>query len=175
MTLTDYYDVLGLNANADIQDLKRAFRSKAKEFHPDLNVSADADNEFIKVHTAYEMVLEHLEGKFKTKVYEDILYEVRKEYRKQQVYNFVRKQYDEKHKEWEAYHSSPYAWIFKVLYYGLFYLYIFCAMVFGFVPLWAGYAGGVFYLLISLPLYVLAYFTVKMAMQWKKEIEPLFN
>jgi hypothetical protein len=175
VTLNDYYNELGLPSNADINELKHAYRSKAKKLHPDLNVSSDAENDFIRVHKAYETILNHMQGKARAKVYDDVLYEFRKEYRKQQVYNFARKQYEERNKEWEAYHNSPYAWIFKVLYYGLFYLYIFCAMVFSFVPIWAGLAGGLFYLAISLPLYVLAYFTVKMAMQWKKEIEPLFN
>jgi hypothetical protein len=175
MTLADYYDVLGLNANADINDLKRAFRHKAKEFHPDLNVSPDAENEFIRIHKAYENVLNHLEGKETTQLYEDILYKFRKEYRKQQAYNFARRQFDEKKKEREAYHTSPYAWIFKTLYYGLYYLYIFCAMVFAFVPLWASIEGGVFYFVICAPLFALMYFTLKMAKQWKKEIEPLFD
>jgi hypothetical protein len=175
MTLADYYDVLGLNANADINEVKRAFRHKAKEVHPDLNVSPDAENQFIRIHQAYETVLNHLEGKQTVNRYEDILYEFRKEFRRQQAYNFARKQYDEKNKEREAYHTSPYSWVFKALYYGLFYLYIFCAMVFAFIPFWAGIAGGVFYFVICTPLFVLTYFTIKMAIQWKREIDPLFD
>ena len=155
--------------------MKKAFRNKAKQFHPDINPSPDAQNEFIQVHQAYEIVLSHLEGRFRGKVYDDLLSEVRKQYAKQQAYQYARKQYEKVKQETDAYHNSPYAWVFRILYYGLYYLYILCAMVFAFVPLWAGYEGGVFYLLICLPLYVLAWFTVKMAMQWKKEIEPLFN
>ncbi len=175
MTLTDYYDVLGLNEDADVSAVKRAYRNKAMEFHPDRNVSPDAESEFILIHKAYEVILNHLQGKSQAKIYEDILYRFRKEYRKQQVYNFVRKEYDKRNKEREMYHSTPYAWIFKTLYYGLFYLYIFCAMVFAFVPLWAGIEGGMFYFLICLPLFALSYLTVKMAMQWKEEIKPLFD
>jgi curved DNA-binding protein CbpA len=175
MTLTDSYDVLGLNADADVSAVKRAYRSKAMECHPDHNESPEAKDEFILIHKAYEVLLNHLEGRAQANLYDDILYKFRKEYRKQQVYNFVRKEYEEKNKEREAYHNSPFAWIFKGLYYGLFYLYIFCAMVFAFVPLWAGYEGGLIYFLICLPLFALSYLTVKMAMQWKREIEPLFE
>ena len=33
----DYYEVLGVDKNASADDIKRAFRRKAKECHPDLH------------------------------------------------------------------------------------------------------------------------------------------
>jgi hypothetical protein len=48
-------------------------------------------------------------------------------------------------------------------------------MVFLFVPLIAGYEGGIGFFFLCSPLFILAYFTVKMAMGWKKEIDPLFS
>jgi hypothetical protein len=177
MTLIDYYNELGLSPDADISELKRAFRAKAKVLHPDVNLSLDAQNEFIRLHTAYEILLSHLQGNFKSKLRNDIISEMerRQQQAKERAERYAKMRYEKFEKECEAYRTSPYGWIFKILYYGLFYLYMFCAMVFAFVPLWAGYDGGIFYLVICLPLYVLAYFTVKMAYNWKKEIEPLFN
>ena len=87
---------------------------------------------------------------------------------------FAKMKYEEFVKECEAYRSSPYSWLFKILYYGLYYLYLFCAMLFSFIPPWAGYKGGFVFFLISSPLFILTYFTVKMANGWKKEIDPLF-
>ncbi|NCV11868.1 MAG: molecular chaperone DnaJ, partial [Rhodobacteraceae bacterium] len=40
MSKKDYYDVLGIARGASADEIKKAFRTKAKELHPDRN----ADN-----------------------------------------------------------------------------------------------------------------------------------
>jgi len=180
MTLTEYYRLLGINTEADAEEIKKAFRVKAKMYHPDLNPDPGAQDAFIRIHTAYEMVMAHLQGKRMKGYYQEPVsfaaaeVAMRRQAMKNRAENYARMKYEEFVKECEAYHNSPYAWVFKILYYGLFYLYMFCAMVFVFVPLMAGYQGGIGYFFISSPLFVLAYFTVKMALGWKKEIDPLF-
>ena len=37
MAKKDYYDVLGINRNADEKEIKRAYRKLAKKYHPDIN------------------------------------------------------------------------------------------------------------------------------------------
>ena len=37
MAKRDYYDTLGISKGASEADIKKAFRSKAKELHPDKN------------------------------------------------------------------------------------------------------------------------------------------
>ncbi|MEC9137513.1 MAG: DnaJ domain-containing protein, partial [Candidatus Thermoplasmatota archaeon] len=44
MAKRDYYEVLGLDRNATSDDIKRAFRSLARKFHPDKNPD-DPDSE----------------------------------------------------------------------------------------------------------------------------------
>lgn len=52
----DYYEVLGIARNASADDLKRAFRKKAMEFHPDRNKEADAEDKFKEATRAYEVL-----------------------------------------------------------------------------------------------------------------------
>ena len=35
--MADYYDLLGVGRDADADALKRAYRSKARKYHPDIN------------------------------------------------------------------------------------------------------------------------------------------
>jgi curved DNA-binding protein CbpA len=36
MTLADYYQILGLPVNSSINDIKKAYRQKARLYHPDI-------------------------------------------------------------------------------------------------------------------------------------------
>ncbi|MBU5437259.1 DnaJ domain-containing protein [Tissierella sp. MSJ-40] len=49
-------DVLGVRYDADIYEIKLAYRKKAKEYHPDLNKSPNATELFQKVNDAYEFL-----------------------------------------------------------------------------------------------------------------------
>jgi len=50
----DHYETLGLDRFASAQAVKAAFRQLAKELHPDLNPSADAQERFMRVREAYD-------------------------------------------------------------------------------------------------------------------------
>ena len=181
MSLIDCYNLLGISSGAGLDEIKKAFREKAKQYHPDLNSARDAQEDFIAVHTAYEIIVAHLNGKqsrtFREEPVSFAAAEVamRRAAMRNRAENYARMKYEEFVKECEAYRNSPYSWVFKVLYYGLYYLYIFCAMLFLFIPMWLGYRGGIRFFLLSAPLFILCYFTVKMANGWKKEIDPLFS
>ena len=52
----DYYEVLGVSKDADADTIKKAYRSLAKKYHPDINKSADAPEKFKEVQEAYEVL-----------------------------------------------------------------------------------------------------------------------
>jgi DnaJ-class molecular chaperone len=54
--MKDYYFVLGVAQNASLTDIKKAFRIKAAEFHPDRNDSELAPEKFHAVKEAYDIL-----------------------------------------------------------------------------------------------------------------------
>ena len=46
--------MLGITSAASDKEVKRAFLMKAKQFHPDVNKSADAPKVFSQINEAYE-------------------------------------------------------------------------------------------------------------------------
>lgn len=53
----DYYDILGISKNATAAEIKKAYRKKAIEFHPDKNPGdAKAEEMFKKAAEAYEVL-----------------------------------------------------------------------------------------------------------------------
>jgi hypothetical protein len=65
MTLTDYYEKLGIPVGSSVEDIKRAYRKKARLYHPDINPSQDAKDLFISITEAYEFLISNYE-KFKS-------------------------------------------------------------------------------------------------------------
>lgn len=65
--MSEHYAALGLKSDATLSDIKRAFRQKASQFHPDRNSDPDAPARFREVQEAYDV----LSDDDKRKAYDD--------------------------------------------------------------------------------------------------------
>ena len=65
--MSEHYAALGLKSDATLSDIKKAFRQKASQFHPDRNSDPDAPARFREVQEAYDV----LSDDDKRKAYDD--------------------------------------------------------------------------------------------------------
>lgn len=52
----DFYEVLGVAKNASLDEIKKAYRKQALQWHPDRNKSAGANEKFKEINKAYEVL-----------------------------------------------------------------------------------------------------------------------
>lgn len=52
----DLYEVLGVSRDASEEEIKKAFRHKARELHPDINKAPDAEDRFKELNEAYDVL-----------------------------------------------------------------------------------------------------------------------
>jgi len=97
MNLWDYYRILGIRQGASDDEIRKAYRKKALELHPDRNHSPEAVEMFIQVNEAYEYLTSHPHGR---NISEE---EVRRNYQAWITYRQA-----EARKRAEAYARAPY-------------------------------------------------------------------
>ncbi|CAE6002289.1 unnamed protein product [Arabidopsis arenosa] len=57
-----YYLVLGVPKNATLSEIKTAYRKLALSYHPDVNKNPDAEERFIEISNAYEILSEEMKS-----------------------------------------------------------------------------------------------------------------
>ena len=88
----NYYKILGLKENATGEEIKRAYRRLAKKYHPDVNKSHDAQQKFVEIAEAYE-ILTNPTVSIKTKTGKTTYYQ------QSSYYNSAQKTYEEQLRE----------------------------------------------------------------------------
>ena len=67
--MTDPYSVLGVNRDASMDDIKKAYRKLSRKYHPDANINnpnkAQAEETFKQVQAAYNQIVAEKERKFR--------------------------------------------------------------------------------------------------------------
>ncbi|EPS72046.1 hypothetical protein M569_02716, partial [Genlisea aurea] len=53
---SDYYSVLKVGRNATLQEIKSAYRSLARKYHPDMNKAPGSEEKFKQIAAAYEVL-----------------------------------------------------------------------------------------------------------------------
>lgn len=55
-TKRDYYEVLGVSRDASAEEIRKAYRRLARQYHPDVNKSPEAEARFKEINEAYEVL-----------------------------------------------------------------------------------------------------------------------
>ncbi|MBQ6970758.1 MAG: DnaJ domain-containing protein [Synergistaceae bacterium] len=56
MEYKDYYGILGVSRGASSEEIRRAYRKLAKQYHPDLNKAPGAEDKYKEINEAYEVL-----------------------------------------------------------------------------------------------------------------------
>ena len=52
----DLYNILGVNTNASVDEIKNSYRRLARKYHPDINPSKDAEERIKLINIAYDVL-----------------------------------------------------------------------------------------------------------------------
>jgi len=118
-SILEYYQILGVDQQSTLEEIKIAYRKKAKQFHPDRNKNTAAHHDFILLNEAYE----HLVNLKKNKNSREKLVDYDEWFRQQRAMSrhraeaYAQMRYEEFLKSSKFQSASPWEIIFSHFYY----------------------------------------------------------
>ncbi|MDO1447708.1 J domain-containing protein [Rhodocytophaga aerolata] len=118
MSIEECYQILDLPPGASTEEIKRAYRKQAKAFHPDINHSADALVEFLRVSQAYQLLSNNYYYNSGWVFYQQqTYYSYRQETPQEKAARFAKMQYEEFKRNNELFKQSSWYMPFKIITY----------------------------------------------------------
>jgi hypothetical protein len=128
--MKNYYQILGIDPDRSIDEIKKVYRKLAKKYHPDINKSPDANSKFIEINEAYEMLL-HQASVHENHVtaespeYEELIQKIREEAQRR-----ARMKYEKFQKEQKEFRESGlYDFVLILKYIGIIILPVFATFL----------------------------------------------
>ncbi|MFI5221750.1 MAG: DnaJ domain-containing protein [Bacteroidia bacterium] len=165
-SIETYRKILNVSEKATLDDIKHAYRSKAKLLHPDKNKAPDAHEQFILLTEAYEFLRnarsKNVVSKDRMSSYTD-WHSQRREQARQQAKRYAQMRYD------EFINSDYYKSVssIEIIFDGLIFLFacsilIILPIVATLVEGWTGFGGSMLVIFVTLP------FTIKTIREFLK-------
>jgi hypothetical protein len=143
--LDQYYSILEVSPEASVQEIKKAYWRLAKKWHPDINTSEEAAGMFIRIHQAYDILVNGklpAESVVYTPAYSDSSED--RHYRYKSAYDsyqeraaaFARLQYEEFKRNNELFKQSFWYWPAKAFTYFAWLVGNLAGLICLFFPIW---------------------------------------
>ncbi len=145
--LYNYYKILGVSETASVDEIKRAYREKAKLCHPDINPSEKAHEVFALLNTAHSTLTDAAKREMYDLKLNYQLFDFKSATTKQRdtrAYNYVKRQYQKVEKE-EQFEPND------TLFYSFFSVGTVCGLAFVSIP-GIGYYMGFWHPILLFPL-----------------------
>lgn len=182
--LKQHAEILGLGREVTLDKIRKAYRRKAFQYHPDRNKSPQANQQFVRISQAYEFLIAN-HDRFTSDWQEfDLVqadanqyqeYERNREQSWQEAMERARKNYDQFRMRNANYRKRWYYFPFKVLAYFIFILIIMIGLALMIGPLVVLiYSANLALIILYVPLLILGGLTFYYAFIYKIRIDPYF-
>lgn len=97
--MMNYYELLNVDRNASSNDIKQAYRSMAKKYHPDINKSPEASKIIVSLNDAKDTLLDPVKRKDYDALLDDMANSKQYSKNKEETYNSKKNEYKETYSE----------------------------------------------------------------------------